>query len=290
MVIEALTHKLKRKHPNLHESIQQRAEAATDERRFVEYCLRTAPLLAARPADVALRAKVPGSRVEEMFDELARQEKIFVLSPGKYIHRETAAEAGQRILETVRQFHEQSPESPGVTLDELRESTRIDKTALDGLVSRMTAEGRLVENNRRLAAPEHRAMFQAEDAQYAEVVESLFRRQAFKPPGADKLADETGATAEIISKILKILIEHDRLVQVAEGLLFHREAVDRGREILVEFFQKEERLESVKFKYLLDTTRKYALPLLDYFDRVGVTRRMGNTRYLKTPPGGRPMT
>jgi selenocysteine-specific elongation factor len=284
MVIEAMSHKLKRKLPNLYGDIQQRAEAAADERRFVEYCLRTAPLLAARPVDVARRAKVPGHRVEEMFDEMARQQEIFTLLPGKYIHRETAAAAELRILETVKQFHEQAPESPGTTLDELRESTRIDKTALDGLVARMTADGRLVENNRRLAVPDHRAMFQPQDAACAEAIESLFRQQAFKPPGEDEIVAKTGATADTVGKILRTLVEHDRLVQVAEGLLFHREAVDRGRDILVEFFQKEERLESVKFKYLLDTTRKYALPLLDYFDRVGFTRRVGNTRYLKTPP------
>ncbi|NLF08609.1 MAG: hypothetical protein GX594_11625, partial [Pirellulaceae bacterium] len=41
------------------------------------------------------------------------------------------------------------------------------------------------------------------------------------------------------------------------------------------------RLESVDFKYMLDTTRKYALPLLDHFDRVGLLRRVGNTRFLK---------
>ena len=46
--------------------------------------------------------------------------------------------------------------------------------------------------------------------------------------------------------------------------------------------KKEGGLESVKFKYLLDTTRKFAIPLLDYFDRTGVTRRVGYTRHLKT--------
>ena len=66
-----------------------------------------------------------------------------------------------------------------------------------------------------------------------------------------------------------------------ERLLFHREAIDRAREILPAHF-KEGRLESVQFKYLLDTTRKFALPLLDYFDRIGVTRRVGNTRFPKS--------
>ena len=63
-------------------------------------------------------------------------------------------------------------------------------------------------------------------------------------------------------------------------MCFHREAVARAHTLLVEHLRREGRLESVQFKYLLDTTRKYALPLLDYFDRLGVTRRQGNTRHL----------
>jgi hypothetical protein len=37
----------------------------------------------------------------------------------------------------------------------------------------------------------------------------------------------------------------------------------------------------VQFKYLLDTTRKFAIPLLDYMDKLGLTRRVGNTRFPK---------
>ena len=68
---------------------------------------------------------------------------------------------------------------------------------------------------------------------------------------------------------------------VGEGLLFHQEPIEQARRLLVEHIQKEGRLESVEFKYLLDTTRKFALPLLDYFDRTGLLRRAGNTRFLE---------
>ena len=68
------------------------------------------------------------------------------------------------------------------------------------------------------------------------------------------------------------------------GLLFHHEAITRARELVLTHFRKESRLESVDFKYLLDTTRKFALPLLDHLDRIGVTRRVGNTRYLRESP------
>jgi selenocysteine-specific elongation factor len=114
-----------------------------------------------------------------------------------------------------------------------------------------------------------------------DTIESLYRDCPFNPPSAEQLVERTDANPDTIQKILRILREHKKLVQVDQGMVFHSEAVDRAREILIEYIQKEGKLESVRFKYLLDTTRKYALPLLDHFDRVGLLRREGNTRYLK---------
>jgi selenocysteine-specific elongation factor len=51
--------------------------------------------------------------------------------------------------------------------------------------------------------------------------------------------------------------------------------------LVVDHIKKEKKLESVQFKYLIDATRKYALPLLDYLDKAGITKRSpDNTRFL----------
>ena len=166
----------------------------------------------------------------------------------------------------------------------MREKLQLEKNVLGAVIERLKKGKRIVEAKGRVATSEHRAAFREEDVRHIETIESLFRGQAFCPPGSDELCQETGADDQTIQRILKILREHEKLVQVAPGMLFHRESVDRARELLQQFIGQEGKLESVRFKYLLETTRKYALPLLDYFDRVGVTRRVGNTRYLKTPP------
>ena len=286
MIIEAVPRKLKRAQPHVYEDLQERAQAVVGDGRFVEYCLKTAPSFAAGEADLAFRAKVPHSRVQEILDDLTSQEKVILLAPKLYMHRDTAASTGQRVLGLVGDFHRHCPESPGITLEQLRADSKLDKNVVDGVVALLKTDGRLVERQGRLAASEHRAAFREEDVQHIEAIEALFRQQAFHPPDLQEIVEKTGTTEEVVQRIIKILCEHAKLVQVAEGLLFHREAVDRAREILVDFIGKEGKLESVRFKYLLETTRKFALPLLDYFDRGGVTRRDGNTRYLKTPPGG----
>jgi selenocysteine-specific elongation factor len=79
------------------------------------------------------------------------------------------------------------------------------------------------------------------------------------------------------------LREHERLVRVEDGIFFHQEAVHAARDIMIDHLRQEGRLESVKFKYLLDTSRRFAIPLLDYLDTLGITRRDGHTRYLKEP-------
>ena len=143
----------------------------------------------------------------------------------------------------------------------------------------MKSDGRLVERNQRLALPEHRSTFGGEDAKLLDAVEAMFRQQGFCPPRPMTWQSRRAPPRRRSKRVLGLLGEHGRLVQVEPGLLFHREAVDRARQILVAHLGKEGRLESVQFKYLLDTTRKFAIPLLDYLDRAGVTRRVGNTRY-----------
>jgi selenocysteine-specific elongation factor len=287
MIIEAATGRLKRNRPLLVEDLRQRAEAVPEERRFVEYCVRRAAGLAAGPTALAERTKIPHGRLEEILAELVRTQTIIPIAAGLYLHRDTAAESAERLLELVRDFHRRSPESPGLALEQLRPLMPMDKGVLDHLLVRLKNDGRLVERSQRLAATEHRSTFRDADATWLEAIESLFRDQPFQPPNAAEVAQRTRVAPDKVEKLLKILREHERLVQVEKGLLFHCDAVQRAREVLLAHLQKEGRLESVDFKYLLDTTRKFAIPLLDYFDRQGIMCRVGNTRFPKNaPPGG----
>jgi selenocysteine-specific elongation factor len=281
IIVEAIPERLKTRHARVYEDMQERAAAVGGERRFVEYCVRRADSLVASEADLVVRAKIPARRMQEILADFVKQQVIFALAGKLYTHRDTVAEVSQRILDCIVDFHRQSPESPGITWDQLRQTVAIDKTLFDEAMTRLKSDGRLVEKNQRLAMPDHRIAFQNEDAKLLDALESMYREKLFAPPGVEEATQRAGVPSAKTQKLLGILREHGQLVLVEGEMLFHRDAVERAREIAIAHFQKEERLESVQFKYLLDTTRKFALPLLDHLDRIGVTRRVGNTRYLK---------
>ena len=280
-IIEAIPRRLKRNRPGTAGALAEQAAAVGDDVRFVEYAIRTAPAIAILKADLARRSKTLFPRLDEILSHLVQDQKVIALAGERYLHGTTAATAGNRLLDQLAEYHRRAPESPGMTWEQLGEACPWQKPVLEGLVRQLKSNGRLVERDQRLARAEHKPTFQDRDAPYLEAIESSFRQQGFAPPSTAELAEKLRIAPAAMDKLLGILQEHQRLVAVAEGLLFHREAIEHAWRLLVEHIQKEGRLESVQFKYLLGTTRKFALPLLDYFDRSGLLRRVGNTRYLK---------
>ena len=282
MIVEALANKLKRKDQGVLQDAQDRAKAVVSERDFVEYCIKTADDFAAGESGLSIRVKMLPGPLKEILAGLVAGGEILNLSPKLFIHRATCRDVQQKLLDIVGDFHRSKPESPGLSTEQLLEASRLKKDVFDGLVKMLVSQGKFVERKHCLALPEHQETFSDDEQKMLRSVESLYKTRLFNPPGYDEVVEHTRADSERIQKILKILIEQEQLVRVDKDLLFHREAVERARETLVSFITEQGGLESVKFKYLLNTTRKFAIPLLDYFDRIGVTRRSGYTRYLRT--------
>ncbi|MHC5059581.1 MAG: selenocysteine-specific translation elongation factor [Planctomycetota bacterium] len=284
IVIEAIAKRLKRSNPLVLADAAARARAVATEKDFVEYCIKASTELGATETKLSLRAKIRPPKLKHILHELTGAGVIIDLGGGFYIHRLTADKTEQRMLDIVGGFHRDRPESPGIGVDELSDSAELRKDVFDGIIERLISQAKIVKAKNRLALPGHRESFSPQERILMEQIEALFVGQLFKPPKLDRIAQHTKASLDDVQKTLRMLTEQGVLVQVDRNFLFHSRAVAEAKERLMAFISDEGRLESVKFKYLLDTTRKFALPLLDYFDKIGVTRRVGNTRYLKTPP------
>lgn len=283
MIVEALAGKLRRNESDVVLDAEERATAVLIEKDFVEYCIKNAEGFAATDTELSVRTKILPEPLETILTELIRQGKIFELSSKLYIHSETSDAVQGQLLKIASDFHIDSPESPGLSKEQFYEASKMRKDVFDSLIKILLSEGKLIERKHRLALPEHQETFSADEQNLLEKVELVFRNQPFNPPKTEEVIKQTKAAPEKVRKTLQILIEQEHLVRVDNDLFFHIEAVEEARRRLISFIKKEGELESVKFKYLLDTSRKFAIPLLDYFDRIGLTRRAGYTRYLKNP-------
>lgn len=280
-IIEPIERRLKRNRPEVMEDVRSRAEAVGDDARFVEYAVRAAGEQAAGEAELARRVKIATVKLREVLAKLIDGKQIISIGANLYLHADILAEAKERLAAMLDEYHREAAESPGMTVEQLRREFPWPKAVFDAVVAMSKDGGRIIERNGRLALASHQPTFKDQDAPLLEKIEEIYRLRPFNPPGAAEAAKQAGVSPDKADRLLCILCEHQRLTMVENGVYFHRDAIERAKELLVAYIRKEGRLESVQFKYMLDTTRKYALPLLDYFDRVGLLRRVGNTRFLK---------
>ena len=280
MIIEGIERRLKRSLATVRQDAAERAQAAKDDQQFIAYCIRKSDGGTAGSQSVSQRCKLPIEQVDKLIEQLCQRGEIVKTGTDHYIHRGTIEQIEQSILEALGQYHHQHPAGIGMGADELRGELQLDNKIFSMVVEKLLNNKSLRESTGRFSLPSLQADVPDEMRETLERVEAGFAQAYYSPPTLNDVSATTKLSADKTRKAVKMLTENGRLVMVSKDLYFHAEAVEQARQKLVDYIKLEGKLESVKFKYLLETSRKFAIPLLDHFDRIGVTRRVGYTRYL----------
>ena len=188
----------------------------------------------------------------------------------------------------IEAHHRREPLAKGIGRETLREKifarlpAEIFKTILAALEkdAKITAEKDLVR------AAAHNPELSAEEKILRERLEKIYRKAKLEVPALDAALDEairgTKLDRRQARKVFQLFLNTAELVKVTEDFYFRREALDELINQLKNYAaQTSDRLIDVAaFKEIAGISRKYAIPLLEYFDREKLTRRAGDKRLI----------
>ena len=246
------------------------------------------------PAGAATAERLRGltgrkpQEIEKRLEPFARQGKIrrVPTRPASYLPPETVEEICESILDRLRLFHRENPLSLGLSKEEIRNrlfpSSPLEffRHFLQELIDRKQI--RVEKDFVSLAG--HRVTLEPEAAGLEKSLEEEFRKGSFSPPSLEEVVTRIGANPSKAEKIFYLLLQSGKLVRVEGGLVFHRDSLDRLKEIVWEYRERSDRIDVGSFKELTGTTRKSAIPLLGHLDRLRITRREGNFRVILPKP------
>jgi selenocysteine-specific elongation factor len=189
----------------------------------------------------------------------------------------------EELMAETAAFHRDHPSSPGIDLERLRAaaSHAVDPRLLRYAVDDLVARGRLLRHGSIVALPGHRVSMDEADEMLARRILEAIRTAANMPPTTKDLADRFALEPRRLADILSVLGERGATVRVSADLVFAREAVDEIERRLRGHLESAPTITAAEFRDLIDASRKYSIPLLDYFDRGGVTIRSGDFRRLR---------
>ncbi len=223
--------------------------------------------------------------VKAIFDSLEADEKIVRWDKsGRTPLVSDAARtttAKENITETLADFHESQPLLAGQNVSQLRRELKLDETGFEKLENRLIAENQLVKEGNLIRLASHEIQFSQEEEDAKETLEKLFLEAGINTPTLKELNTSLPEyTPQVIESTFFALLNLGRFVKIADNYFIHETVFEETRELLITYLRENDIIAVAEFRETAQTSRKYAVPFLEYCDSQNITVRDGNVRRL----------
>ncbi|VAW41668.1 Selenocysteine-specific translation elongation factor [hydrothermal vent metagenome] len=229
-----------------------------------------------------------------LFGKKLKKELQAPLSSGKIMvvdserQRLLAAPTVNRLTTTItsllEQYHARHPLKTGLAKEELRSRLKpaVDQKLFQFALGQLVKKKTIVQDQAEVRLAHFKVTLQVDEQAMREKIISLFRDAGLVPPNIkDVFNTMSEYPAAQVQQVIDLLLQEGMLIKVTESLHFYAEQLDRLAQQLTEYIKKEGEIDAPRFKDLTGLTRKFSIPLLEYFDKKKLTIRIGDKRVLR---------
>jgi selenocysteine-specific elongation factor len=222
---------------------------------------------------------------QEILSALAAlvQKRAILRADNLYVHPSHLAELEKKALGLVKQYHKDNPLKPGLDKEEfkgmlrMRLSPKVLNMALDGLVKKKQLEA----DGSKLRVPGFKAAGgKVQDEVKNKIVEAI-KKGGTQPPVREELPALFGISEKDAKDLLKLLADEGRTVRINDSLHLDRDVVEKIKGDLKQYLAEKKEITMAEFRDLARTSRKFAVPLMEFFDSQKLTQRVGDKRMLR---------
>ena len=191
-----------------------------------------------------------------------------------------------RLLATLAAEHERAPDVTGVERDRLRRLTlpTLSRAAFDTLLSAPLADGRIAQSKAWLHLPEHRVQLGETDRALWLSLKPLLDAAPYNPPRVRDVARLSGMGEDAVRALFRRIARHGDAWPVAHDHYFTAEAVADLAHRVARLNASEACARAAPLRDQIGGGRKVAIHILEFFDRIGYTRRVRDTHVLRGSP------
>ncbi|MBN1287961.1 MAG: selenocysteine-specific translation elongation factor [Anaerolineae bacterium] len=226
-------------------------------------------------AALGKRAGMSGDELSAAVDEALRESGVVALGGSDlFVSAAVWDRLARRIEDELSAYHKAEPLQPGMSREALRSRLGLAAPAFNAVVARAAAQGCLVESRALARLPGHVVRFSPAQQARIDQLMGQFARAPYAPPSYKEAVEIVG------EDVLRALVGQGRLVQVQPDVLLAPEVYDEMTAAVREIIRAQGEITARELRDRFDTTRKYAIGLLEHLDATGVTRRVGDVRVL----------
>ena len=252
----------------------------------VEEVLRRARF--SRPSDLDLCAQT-GVELDDLpgVIERLRSENRYIPIAGTDIYAVPSArdDLDTRLTTWLERHHRNHPELPGRPVDtvvgwfERITSRTLSRPLMDWFLE----SGRIKRLGKFICASAFAPTLSRSDEKLLAAMIAEIRDAGFQPPLLDAISSASQTDKKRRERLATLAIAMGELVQIEPKMLLHVDVAEQLREKVAGQITAEGGVSVAQVRELLGSTRKFVVPFLEYLDRTGFTKRVGDQRVLNDP-------
>jgi selenocysteine-specific elongation factor len=198
-----------------------------------------------------------------------------------FIHQQELAKLNQAIEQELANYHKANPLKPGLVKEELKSRLpQIREPKLFNFILNLLADqGVLVQEKELVRLSRHKVQLKEDQQAVQDSLEKVYLKSGLQPPYFKELLEQFPKGQP--RQVLELMVKEGKLVKVKEDLYFHKQAIEGIKQKLVQWLKNKGEINTAEFKDLTQSSRKYTIPLLEYFDALQVTMRVDDKRLLR---------
>jgi len=235
--------------------------------------------------DIARSTGLSEEIVSETLKTLQSEGKVTLFGKGKSSWAIASPELEafeERVCQVLADFHKAYPLRPGIEKAELRSRVArwMDVQLFDRTLGDLAQKEKVVEEGGMVRLKDFRIQLDEELKGHYERIRNTLYECAYSTPNAAELSQKLSISPEVVENLLLLLRDRGEVLILQGELLFDQRRVRELRDKLVNYLREHGEITVAQFKDIIQSSRKYAVPLLEYFDSIGLTMRLEDKRVL----------
>jgi selenocysteine-specific elongation factor len=256
-----------------------------DPEKIIEQLLRKNKYQRISPQQIAQQASLAMDIVEKVVTSLLDKNQCFKYSEkgqDYFIHHSFYVQLKKEIITSLERFHQKNPTRRGISKTDLKVliDLPVDALLFNKILEELAQKNKIVITDNRVALATHQLQITERQQKLMDRIAKIYFDAGFTTPDIFHIAERIGVSEADVNDILQILFETEVLVKAEEGIIFHRQRVVEAMQLIKAHFNHQHQLTVADFREMIASSRKYAVPLLNYFDSIGLTVRQHDVRVM----------
>jgi selenocysteine-specific elongation factor len=252
----------------------------------IEQLFRKSPHRTATPEEAAILLGKRALVIREVAGRLVDSGKLVRIPAEKderFLPADAWAALKEKTLAALSKYFLANPHRSSMPTADLKSQLEqeADEPSVRSIIDELVAQKTLVPVDSGLALPGHEARLRPKEQQLAERIEEVYRKAWFEPPLEEEVVKMMRLPLNDIRRVVGILLKEGRLVRLDPRIVYHRESFERAKSLLIDFLRLRREITIADAKEVLGVSRKFACAVLEYLDKIQLTRRKGDVHVLK---------